>query len=392
MDVNAIADAMCATDFRAYQSIKATEFLGGAWMRINKTRVAPHVHYLGCVYNQTSLWVGHEILLAAGASQRVKVRIFFINLAARLWKQHNYHRCFAIMGGLNHFSVTRILHDGQKSSSKNAALPDKVKSKLMELETLTSIQSNSAAYRKEIGALSASTTGVVPYLALPLRDLVYTEDGYNTTIAEMINVEKQRMIHNIIQNVLRFQSAPSPDPGTTRESSDFLNALIRKDYKEGLLYDLSQRLRPVKNGAEWESDNLGAEAAERIFLYEFQRVCRKGDTKSVKAQLKEGVVNVNSVNDLGESSLHIACSAGQASVVKLLLDAGADANLPSLSLQTPLHMACESKDFSTVKALINGDVTKGENGIDALSLSLSVIIAAIINWSNILICIERMGD
>ena len=62
--------------------------------------------------------------------------------------------------------------------------------------------------------------------------------------------------------------------------------------------------------------------------------------------------NVNAVNRYGVPPLALACTNGNAAVVKLLLDAGADANATMKGGETVLMMAARAGSVDAVKALL----------------------------------------
>ncbi|KAK7473741.1 hypothetical protein BaRGS_00035016 [Batillaria attramentaria] len=88
---------------------------------------------------------------------------------------------------------------------------------------------------------------------------------------------------------------------------------------------------------------------------ELFRVCHKGEMKDLRCLLRHGV-DVNVVNDKGESPLHIACTLGHEDVVKLLLQVKPNVDLKDSQGQTPLHRACNRHDAAQV-SLETGDIT-----------------------------------
>lgn len=80
---------------------------------------------------------------------------------------------------------------------------------------------------------------------------------------------------------------------------------------------------------------------------------KRGDVDAVKSMLKSGV-KLDASDEKGLSALHHAAQSGQADVIHVLVDAGANVDAPaSNSLgKTPLHLACESDLPGTALAVV----------------------------------------
>jgi cytochrome c len=78
---------------------------------------------------------------------------------------------------------------------------------------------------------------------------------------------------------------------------------------------------------------------------------KSGDIAAVTAAL-EGGADVNELD--GVTALYIACEAGNAEMVKLLIDRGADANLQVKLQRTPLYAAIKGGFADIVKLLLDG--------------------------------------
>lgn len=73
---------------------------------------------------------------------------------------------------------------------------------------------------------------------------------------------------------------------------------------------------------------------------------------------------INQSNMLGRSSLHDAASFGRSSILKLLLDAGADLDKRDYRGFTPLHLACMQSNTTIVAMLVaaGADTNPGREG------------------------------
>merc|ERR1739848_607188 len=63
-------------------------------------------------------------------------------------------------------------------------------------------QSSFKAYREALRQASGST---IPYVGTYLTDLVFICEGNPATVRGLINVDRLRMVHKVIQEVLMFQ-------------------------------------------------------------------------------------------------------------------------------------------------------------------------------------------
>ena len=82
------------------------------------------------------------------------------------------------------------------------------------------------------------------------------------------------------------------------------------------------------------------------------KAIESNNIKKVKEYLDLNILNLNILNTNGISPLHIAVIHGNLEVINLLLEKGANPNLPSLTKkQTPLHYAYIFKNISTSKII-----------------------------------------
>ena len=81
--------------------------------------------------------------------------------------------------------------------------------------------------------------------------------------------------------------------------------------------------------------------------------CQLSDTKTVQKLLATPGVNPNERSPRGDAPLHLAVRGGHLDLAEMLLDKGADINLPMAhTKKTALHLAVEAKNLAAVKLLI----------------------------------------
>jgi ankyrin repeat protein len=75
--------------------------------------------------------------------------------------------------------------------------------------------------------------------------------------------------------------------------------------------------------------------------------------ESVVRMLIDRGADIHATEELELTSLHRACERGNESVVTMLIDSGAHLNVADVRGQTPLHVACERDHESVVRMLID---------------------------------------
>lgn len=119
------------------------------------------------------------------------------------------------------------------------------------------------------------------------------------------------------------------------------------------------------------------------------KACSEGNLKRVKEQLQQGI-NINIVDEEGNTALHVAVAYRQLAVVKLLLKGGANPNAQSLYQHVPLFATLSSNHkieplgkkiddenhFEIIKALLahGADITaKRLHGETILEMTMSTV-------------------
>jgi ankyrin repeat protein len=68
-----------------------------------------------------------------------------------------------------------------------------------------------------------------------------------------------------------------------------------------------------------------------------------GKFEDVKNYIENDHIEVNHVDDAGDSALHIACSKGRFEIIQYLVQKGANVNLKNIHGSTPLHKSILAK-------------------------------------------------
>jgi ankyrin repeat protein len=130
---------------------------------------------------------------------------------------------------------------------------------------------------------------------------------------------------------------------------DLLTAALRFKSSAALV-----KLRGEKEGP-WYSLNIPDEELREIFL----RAIRFDRTDAMEYLLRDGRLNVSSIDDDGETFLHIAAEHEATNATKMLLSLGVNANAKSKVGLTPLHRAVgrETRNPECVLALLDADAS-----------------------------------
>jgi ankyrin repeat protein len=99
----------------------------------------------------------------------------------------------------------------------------------------------------------------------------------------------------------------------------------------------------------------------------------EGQSKLFRLLLEQGKPNMDQVNSEGDSALHLIAQRGDFDGVCLVMDAGADPNIPGARGETPLHRAAERRGYHEVvtRLLESADPTiQRADGRTAIELAL----------------------
>ncbi|WP_297197062.1 ankyrin repeat domain-containing protein [uncultured Flavonifractor sp.] len=95
--------------------------------------------------------------------------------------------------------------------------------------------------------------------------------------------------------------------------------------------------------------------------------CKNGQKGIVQAFLKKGGLQLDKRDGQGATPLHYASAKGSRDIVKLLLDAGADASIADNQSRTALHLACQVGNKDIIRLLSFGGISPDGKTVEALS-------------------------
>eukprot|EP00731_Ephydatia_muelleri_P022196 Em0014g787a len=204
-------------------------------------------------FNGVTNWVVCNILREMTMAKRAEIIVKFVEATRYLFNLHSYNTMLAVLGGLNHFSVRRLLQTWNVVD----------KSKKEDLNTWTNFFSshmNYSAYRHAVTQLDGAFC--IPVIGIALKDMVAVDTqarDFTNTGSTAINMVKYRKLSTILSGTRRQQlTAPAIQP-----EMDHLRiiraAISQSQMDDDALEELSFTREPkqkdaVNNGVKPESD------------------------------------------------------------------------------------------------------------------------------------------
>ncbi|KAJ3274919.1 hypothetical protein HDV01_001783 [Terramyces sp. JEL0728] len=147
-------------------------------------------------FNFISSLVKTLILVQESLDARTQVLLKFIKIAKNLRTTNNYNTLMAVMGGLNHSSVTR-LHKTHEAARSYSLYED-----FISLQRLVTGNNGYFAYRQ---ALNISNLPCIPYIGLFSRDIARTSEfkDRNPNLTESMDITNAISMGDTL---MRFQS------------------------------------------------------------------------------------------------------------------------------------------------------------------------------------------
>ncbi|XP_061932914.1 ras-specific guanine nucleotide-releasing factor 1 isoform X3 [Apis cerana] len=228
-----IAEQMTYLDHKIFTSISSEEFLGQAWMKIDKATRAPHILLMTKRFNEVSQLVVSEIIRRSNMAARVAVIEKWAAVADISRVLHNYNGVLQICAAFTNSSVFRLKKTWEKVS----------KTTKQTIERLQNIVSSDGRFRNLRDALHRCDPPCIPYLGLYLTDLSFIEEGTPTMTEEgLLNFSKMRMIAHVIREIRHFQQTPYKIELITKVTNYLLDPSLLLNEKD--LYRMSLEIEP----------------------------------------------------------------------------------------------------------------------------------------------------
>eukprot|EP01132_Coremiostelium_polycephalum_P000833 gene833-1040_t len=226
-----IAAQMAIIDNELLLLIPPFQFLHKAFTKYD---TSPQFHDMVSKFNEWARWTSSEILSKEKLQDRVNSLAFFIDLAKCSVELGNYNSAAAIVGGLNHSSISRLKQTWEK-------LPTKVVQDYERLETLFDMSMNYKNYREELKTVKIK---IIPYLGLFPKDLIAIEEGNdNFTSNGLINIEKFRLLYGMIKKIQTYQQ-PLFNTKVSEPIKAYLSQISNHFLEEKELHFKSKSIEP----------------------------------------------------------------------------------------------------------------------------------------------------
>ncbi|XP_075923714.1 ras guanyl-releasing protein 3-like [Petromyzon marinus] len=189
------------------------------------------------LFNGVSQWVQLMVLSKPLPAQRAQVFRSFLSLAQNLLRLQNFNTLMAVVGALNHSSISRL-------RDTIAFLQVEDNRVLLELTDLLSVSGNYRSYRQ---AVSQCEGFWLPVLAVHLKDLVSLHAALPDWLSgERINLAKMQHLHATFSPLMNLHHTP-PQIEPNMDLVHLLTVSLDLYYTEEEIYELSV-VREPRNG------------------------------------------------------------------------------------------------------------------------------------------------
>ncbi len=199
MNPQVIALHFTVLEFCKFALIQPQELLNSNWSKYRK--LSPNLLRFNHRFIHISNWVASMIVTPAWIEERVSRVQFFITLAKELWDQNQFNAVQAILLAFRNNSVSRLHSTFSRVSQHHNAI-------LNELQEYTNERGNYIKYRQALLAVHERMKGeerhticCIPYLGIPLGDLMKMDEANSSTALLTIS----QMKFEIIERIMTFQ-------------------------------------------------------------------------------------------------------------------------------------------------------------------------------------------
>lgn len=192
-----IAEGMTYLDHKIFLAIRSEEFLGQAWMKVDKAIKAPHILLITKRFNDVSRLVSSEIIRVPELQRRVAIIEKWTNVAHICRVVHNFNGVLQICAAFTNSAVFRLKKTWDM-------IPKTTKTTIDQLQNLVSTDSR---FRNMRDAINRCDPPSIPYVGMYLTDLSFIEEGTpNYSPEGLLNFSKMRMIAHVIREIQHLQN------------------------------------------------------------------------------------------------------------------------------------------------------------------------------------------
>ena len=247
IDSFTFAQQLILFDHKLFSMISTRELFFKNW---DKEETSPFFTRMTKHWNTVGNCVTTLVVMQKDLSKRVQIIEKFLNIANYCLTFHDFHSCYAIVGGLGNISVDRL--------SKTWAIISKSSIEIKNLlSSMFSISNNYQNLRKKMESVNRLVP-VVPYNGLIKKDLFAIEESNKNYFSEkeisrfpaqfdpnqkIINFEKMRLLSKVVQNVMSFQKRTPYKFPNNNPIAFYIKNLPQIDNSDKL-YELSLIIEP----------------------------------------------------------------------------------------------------------------------------------------------------
>ncbi|XP_055644260.1 ras-specific guanine nucleotide-releasing factor 2-like isoform X2 [Toxorhynchites rutilus septentrionalis] len=227
-----IAEQMTYLDHQIFQAIRSEEFLGQAWMKIDKKALSEHIILMTKRFNDGSRLVCSEIVSRSNMTARVAAIEKWTAVADICRCMHNFNGVLQICAAFTNAAVFRLKKTWDK-------VPRTIKSTITKLQAVVCSDGRFRVMRE---TLHRCDPPCIPYLGMYLTDLSFIEEGTpDFTPEHLLNFSKMRMIAHVIREIRHFQQTPYKIVHIPKVTSYLLDTSLLLDddemYRKSLLIE-----------------------------------------------------------------------------------------------------------------------------------------------------------
>ncbi|XP_043515989.1 ras-specific guanine nucleotide-releasing factor 2-like isoform X4 [Frieseomelitta varia] len=228
-----VAEQMTYLDHKIFMALSSKEFLGQAWIKLDKATRAPNICLLTKRFNEMSQLVASEIVRRKSVSARAAMIEKWVAIADYNRTLHNFNGVLQICAAFSNSCVFRLKKTWDK-------VP---KATVQMMEKLQNIVSSDGRFKNLREALRRCDPPSIPYIGMYLSDLSFIEEGTPTVTEDgLLNFSKMRMIAHVIQEIYQLQQGSYNIEPVMKVLNYLLDPSLQID--DDTLYRMSLEIEP----------------------------------------------------------------------------------------------------------------------------------------------------
>ena len=270
IDIVDIAQQITLITYRIFMQILPKEMINKQWFNKDKIDLilyCSNISKMIQLFQELYAFIQIKIIAEKTFKDRIKSMKEALRLCEELKKLGNYHALYAIFSGLEANTIHRLKDAWNKVYEKKKY--DELKYELLSLMDTQHNQRNMRnATRKRLENLNVNE-GLIPYIGMYLKDLVFIEDGNRNMIdifgnrnLRSINFRKWYRIHDRINNVsgiiqsnIDKQAYFDIEPNYGLQKALLLELDLSKTMSEEDLWNLSTEVKKNDKNENTKSSN-----------------------------------------------------------------------------------------------------------------------------------------